>query len=105
MLIWPKTKIHYIKNIDEKQIPNIWSALKFLARYSSQSQNVNFLQKSHKDKAWNDWKPKKNEKSIHRQIQAASLHFALFLLFLVQKWFKKGLDLVYLESLEPELMS
>ena len=79
MLIWPKTKIHYIKNIDEKQIPNIWSALKFLARYSSQSQNVNFLRKSHKDKAWNDWKPKRNEKSIHRQIQAASLHFALFL--------------------------
>ena len=89
----------------KEQIPNFKSALKFSTRYSSQSQNVNFLRKSHKDKAWNDWKPKRNEKSIHRQIQAASLHFALFLLFLGQKWIKKGPDLVYLESLEPELMS
>ena len=89
MLIWPKTEIHYIKKIDEKQIPNLWSALKFLARYSSQSQNSNFLQKSHKGIDWNNWKPKRKKKSIHRQIHATSLHFALFLPFFRPKMDRK----------------
>ena len=79
MLIWPKTEIHYIKKMNEKQSPNLWSALKFLAQYSSQSQNSIFLQKSHGEIDLNNWKPKRNKKSIHSQIQAASLHFALFL--------------------------
>ena len=89
MLIWPKTEIHYIKKIDEKQIPNLWSALKFLARYSSQSQNSNFLQKSHKGIYWNNWKPKRKKKSIHRQIHATSLHFVLFLPFFRPKMDRK----------------
>ena len=74
-----KFKCHYLKNIDKKQISDFLSALKFLAQYSSQSQNSNFLQKSHEEMDWNNWKPKRNKKSIHRKIQAASLHFALFL--------------------------
>ena len=91
MLIWPKTEIHYIKKIDEKQIPNLWSALKFLARYSSQSQNSNFLQKLYGEIDWNIWKPKRNKKSIQGKIQAASLHFALFRPKMDQKRARSGL--------------
>ena len=39
---------HYLKMAKKEQIPNFKSALKFSTRYSSQSQNVNFLRKSHK---------------------------------------------------------
>ena len=85
MMILVKYGNHYLKMAKKEQIPNFKSALKFSTRYSSQSQNVNFLRKSHKDKAWNDWKPKRNEKSIHRQIQAALLNFAPFFAFFKPK--------------------
>ena len=105
MLIWPKTEIHYIKKIDEKQIPNLWSALKFLARYSSQSQNSNFLQKSHKGILWNNWKPKRKKNPSTDKFTQPLYILSFFCLFLGQKWIEKGPDLIFLECWDSELMS
>ena len=83
MIICTKIECHYLKNIDKRQISDFLSALKFLAQYSSQSQSSNFLRKSHKEIDWNNWKPKRNKKSIQRKNFEAPLHFALF-------WGKNG---------------
>ena len=105
MMISVKYGIHYSKNGKKGANSKFQERPKVFDSLQLSISKCQLFTKSHWDIAWNDWKPKRNQKSIHRQIQAASLHFALFLLFLGQKWIKKGPDLVYLESLEPELMS
>ena len=81
----------------KKQIQNFQGALKFSTRYSSQSQNVNFLQNSIDillEMIENQRETKNPSTGKFRQPPNI---LPFFLLFLGQKWIKKGPDLVYLE--------
>ena len=88
----------------KKQIQNFQGALKFSTRYSSQSQNVNFLQNSIDillEMIENQRETKNPSTGKFRQPRSI---LPLFLPFSSQKRIKKGPDLMFLESLEPRLM-